>query len=52
MTLKGSFISESFSLWLKSQKKRQITTLVDSAQYCDLAPFLGDLSQSEKSFWV
>jgi hypothetical protein len=51
--LKGSLISEPFSYWLKSPKKRQITPLstihlIENAQRSDLAPIFGDLSQSEK----
>ena len=50
---KGGVISESFSLILKSAKlgaksqPRASSLYVDSAQGCDLAPIIGDLSQSE-----
>ena len=53
--LKGGLFSENFSLWLKSPKQKSNKSLswapfpyVDSAQNSDLAPFSGDLSQSEK----
>ena len=56
---KGSLISESILLWLKSPKnggKTQtwayfLTWIVLTAKGCDLAPFFGDLSWSKKTFW-
>ena len=50
----GGLISELFSLLLKSRNKCAKShswapsVYVDIAQECDLAPLLGDLSQSEK----
>ena len=41
---KGGLVTESFSLWLKSPKK----VIKKGVQDSDLAPLLGDLSQSEK----
>ena len=51
MFAKGGLISERFSHWFKSPKmgtkSRPRSLTVDSAQGCDLAPILGDVSQSE-----
>ena len=51
--IKGGLISESFSVWIKSYKKGAkslswaSSLYVDIDQDSDLAPFLGDLSQSK-----
>jgi hypothetical protein len=52
--IKRGLISDSFSLWLKSPKKRcQITVhLKKDAQGCDLAPLFGDSSHSEKLYEI
>ena len=54
---KGGLMSESFTLWLQSPRKgaksenypRPQRALCDGL-LCDLAPFFGDCSQSEKTF--
>ena len=51
---KGGLIAESFLLWPKSAKLGTKSRpwapflYLDSVQGCNLAPFFGDLSQSEK----
>ena len=48
---KGGFIAESFSFWLKSPKKAPNHSPESSPKkkmFSNLAPFFGDLSQSEK----
>ena len=51
-------VSESFSFWLQSKKKGAksrpwaLFLQVDSVQWHDFAPFLGDLGYSEKHFEI